>query len=73
MPSSTKHLETAREAGAGSGHSRNGYSRKTMQTEDVQFELNTPRDRNSEFELQLAKKHQRQFTTMDVRDCRRLQ
>jgi transposase-like protein len=36
-----------------------------VQTEDGQFELNTPRDRNGEFEPQLVKQHQRRFTTMD--------
>jgi transposase-like protein len=60
-----EHLELARQEPARTGHSRNGYSRKTVQTEDGQFELNTPRDRNGEFEPQLVKKHQRRFTTMD--------
>ena len=36
-----------------------------MQTEDGQFELDTPRHRNGEFEPQLVKRHQRWFTTMD--------
>ena len=46
-------------------NSRNGYSRKRLQTEDGEFELATPRDRSGEFEPQLVKKHQRRFTTMD--------
>lgn len=35
---------------------RNGYTSKTLQTEDGQFELDTPRDRTGSFEPQLAKK-----------------
>jgi len=46
-------------------NSRNGYSRKRLQTEDGEFELETPRDRAGDFEPQLVKKHQRRFTTMD--------
>ena len=44
---------------------RNGFSRKTLKTEDGQFEVNIPRDRQSEFEPQLIKKHQTRFTSMD--------
>lgn len=46
-------------------NSRNGYTRKTLQTEGGQFELDTPRDRAGSFEPQLVKKHQRRFTSMD--------
>jgi len=46
-------------------NSRNGHSRKTLQTEDGTFELNTPRDRDGSFEPELVKKHQRRFTSMD--------
>ena len=46
-------------------NSRNGYTSKTLQTEDGQFDLNTPRDREGSFEPQLVKKHQRRFTSMD--------
>ena len=46
-------------------NSRNGYSRKRLQTEDGEFELETPRDRAGGFEPQLVKKHQRRFTSMD--------
>lgn len=37
---------------------RNGYTRKSLKTEDGQFELNTPRDRECSFEPQLVKKGQ---------------
>lgn len=45
--------------------SRNGYTSKTLRTEDGQFELNTPRDREGSFEPQLVKKGQTRFTSMD--------
>lgn len=54
-----KHEVTA------STNSRNGYTSKTLQTEDGQFELDTPRDRHGGFEPQLVKKHQTRFTSMD--------
>ena len=47
------------------GNNRNGSTSKTLQTEDGQFELDTPRDRAGSFEPQLVKKHQRRFTSMD--------
>jgi putative transposase len=46
-------------------NNRNGVSHKTLQTEDGQFELATPRDRAGSFEPKLVKKHQRRFTSMD--------
>ena len=46
-------------------NSRNGYTRKTLQTEEGQFDIDTPRDRNGDFEPQLVKKHQRRFTSMN--------
>ncbi len=58
------HLETAREVSPG-GQYRNGYTSKTLQTEDGTFELDTPRDRAGDFEPKLVKKHQRRFTSMD--------
>jgi transposase-like protein len=46
-------------------NNRNGYTSKTLKTEDGQFELDTPRDRSGSFEPRLVKKHQRRFTSMD--------
>jgi putative transposase len=46
-------------------NSRNGHTRKTLRTEDGQFELCAPRDRDGSFEPQLVKKHQTRFTSMD--------
>jgi len=36
-----------------------------LRTEDGQFELNIPRDRQDEFEPQLVKKYQARITSMD--------
>lgn len=36
----------------------NGYTSKSLRTEDGQFELDTPRDREGRFEPQLVKKQQ---------------
>ncbi|CED61071.1 IS256 family transposase [Moritella viscosa] len=44
---------------------RNGHSSKTLKTEDGQFELDTPRDREGSFEPKLVKKNQTRFTSMD--------
>lgn len=43
-------------------NSRNGYSKKTMQTSYGDMELDMPRNRNGEFELQVIKKHQNTIT-----------
>ncbi len=47
------------------GNSRNGYNRKQLKGDRGQFELNTPRDRQSKFEPQLVKKRQTRITGMD--------
>lgn len=48
-----------------SDNSRNGYTSKTIQTEDGQFEIDTPRDRNGDFEPQLVKKNQRRMPSVE--------
>jgi len=58
------HLGYSKREKISTDNSRNGFSSKTLQTEDGQFELNTPRDRNGDFEPQLVKKKQRRFTSM---------
>lgn len=50
---------------SGADNSRNGYTNKVLKTEDGQFELSTPRDRDGSFEPQLVKKQQTRFTSMD--------
>jgi transposase-like protein len=59
------HLGYSRHEQSDADNSRNGYTSKTLQTEEGQFELDTPRDRAGSFEPQLVKKHQRRFTSMD--------
>ncbi len=59
------HLGYSKHETSGSDNSRNGVTRKTLRTEDGQFELNTPRDRHGSFEPQLVKKRQTRFTSMD--------
>ncbi|WP_027352058.1 IS256 family transposase [Desulfotomaculum nigrificans] len=45
-------------AGDLSGNSRNGYSKKTVQTQMGRTEIKIPRDRNGEFEPQIIKKYE---------------
>jgi putative transposase len=45
-------------SGRGSGNSRNGKTTKTLKGEFGEIELDTPRDRNGEFEPKLVRKHQ---------------
>jgi len=45
-----EHLGYDKHDKAATGNSHNGYSSKTFQTEDGQFKLQTPRDRNNDFE-----------------------
>ena len=59
------HLGFDKHQQSESDNNRNGVTHKTLQTEDGQFELATPRDRAGSFEPQLVKKHQRRFTSMD--------
>ena len=44
------------------GNHRNGYSKKTVKSAVGSFELETPRDRNGEYEPVLVKKHQTKLT-----------
>ena len=59
-----EHLGYEKHAQSDTSNSRNGVSRKQLQTEDGTFELTTPRDRDGSFEPQLVGKHQRRFTSM---------
>lgn len=59
------HLGYSKHEKSSGENSRNGSTSKTLRTEDGQFELDTPRDRQGDFEPQLVKKHQTRFTSMD--------
>lgn len=60
-----EHLGYGKYQQSDTENSRNGFSRKTLKTEDGQFEVNIPRDRDSSFEPQLVGKHQTRFTSLD--------
>lgn len=60
-----EHLDYDRHQPSDNANSRNGYTSKTLKTEDGQFKLNTPRDREGSFDPQLVKKGQTRFTSMD--------
>jgi len=59
-----EHLGYDKHEKSSSQNSRNGYSTKTLQTEEGQFELKTPRDRSNNFEPEIVKKNQRRFVSM---------
>ena len=52
--------------GRKSGNSRNGFSRKTVKTDESEIEVNIPRDRNAEFDPKLLAKHQKRWDGFDV-------
>lgn len=60
-----EHLGYEKNQKSTSSNSRNGKSTKRVKTEDGEFELDTPRDREGSFEPKLVKKHQSRFTSMD--------
>lgn len=60
-----EHLGYSKHHKSSSSNNRNGTSTKTIITDDGQFELETPRDREGTFEPQLVKKQQTRFTSMD--------
>lgn len=51
--------------GNNTGNSRNGTSQKTVLTDIGDIDIAVPRDRNSEYEPQIIKKHQRRFDGFD--------
>ncbi|SHN92990.1 transposase [Bathymodiolus heckerae thiotrophic gill symbiont] len=59
------HLGYGKHEVAETENSRNGFSAKRIQTEEGQFTIDIPRDRQAEFEPQLVKQHQTRFTSMD--------
>lgn len=60
------HLCYDKHQATNNSNCRNGYSSKTLISEDGQFQVDIPRDRDSSFEPQLIKKHQtRVATAMD--------
>ena len=60
-----EHLGYDKHQPSDNPNSRNGSTRKTLRTEDGQFEIDTPRDRDGSFDPKLVKKGQTRFTSMD--------
>lgn len=60
-----EHLGYSRYEQSHKDNYRNGYSSKTIRTEDGEVDLDAPRDRDSSFEPQIVKKNQTRFTSMD--------
>ena len=63
----TEHLGYVKHdpAGDNSGNSRNGVTRKTLKGDFGELELETPRDRNGEFEPRIVKKNQTRWAGFD--------
>ena len=61
----TEHLGHELQGRRRGSNSRNGHSRKTVQTESGPVEIQVPRDREGTFEPQLVKKHQRRLEGFD--------
>ncbi len=61
----TEHLGYEKNQPRRAKNSRNGYSQKTLLTDEGDIELNIPRDRDSTFEPQIIKKNQTRITGMD--------
>ncbi|CAN5839877.1 IS256-like element ISSod18 family transposase [soil metagenome] len=59
------HLATAEDSKESVSNSRNGHSKKTIQSEQGPLELAVPRDRNGSFEPVLVAKHQRRIAGLD--------
>jgi len=60
-----EHLGHERQGRRRGTNSRNGHSRKTVQTETGPVEIHVPRDREGSFEPKLVKKHQRRLEGFD--------
>jgi transposase-like protein len=59
------HLGYEKHEESTSNNSRNGYSNKTLITDNGEVSIETPRDRDASFEPKLVKKHQTRFQSMD--------
>lgn len=59
------HLKSESTADDTTPNSRNGSSKKTVQSTDGELELSIPRDRNGSFEPILVPKHQRRIAGLD--------
>ncbi|NOJ17324.1 IS256 family transposase [Vibrio jasicida] len=60
-----EHLGYEKHSQKPSSNSRNGYSFKSIITDDGAVPIDVPRDRESSFEPKLVRKHQTRFQSMD--------
>jgi transposase-like protein len=60
-----EHLGYSKHQPKANSNGRNGYSGKTVHTDDGSVDIDVPRDRDCSFEPQLVKKQQTRFTGMD--------
>lgn len=60
-----EHLGYEKHASKPSTNSRNGYSSKSIITDDGDVPIDVPRDREASFEPQLVRKHQTRFQSID--------
>lgn len=61
----TEHLGYEKNSSRTGKNTRNRYTTKRLLTDDGEFKLDTPRDREGTFEPQLIKKNQTRITQMD--------
>lgn len=61
----TEHLGYEKNQPKKAKNSRNGYSQKTLLSDEGDIDLSIPRDRDSTFEPQIIKKNQTRITGMD--------
>ncbi|HFQ5589718.1 TPA: IS256 family transposase [Vibrio vulnificus] len=60
-----EHLGYQKHQSRTSSNSRNGYSGKSIITDDGEVDIDVPRDREASFEPQFVRKHQTRFQSMD--------
>ncbi|EGQ8510594.1 IS256 family transposase [Vibrio parahaemolyticus] len=60
-----EHLGYQKHQSRTSSNSRNGYSAKSIITDDGEVDIDVPRDREASFEPQIVRKHQTRFQSMD--------
>ncbi|EEZ40091.1 IS256 family transposase [Photobacterium damselae] len=60
-----EHLGYQKHQARTNSNSRNGYSGKSIITDDGEVDIEIPRDREASFEPQLIRKHQTRFQSMD--------
>lgn len=61
----SEHLGYEKHQPKKGSNARNGFSSKTVLTQDGQLALDIPRDRDGSFEPKIIKKHQTRITSMD--------